>query len=104
MGDTKTSTITANNTAVSIAGYLANASRQKNLVEQTSAGTRSLASFVPASATDANGDNFANTVWLPAGTYTIGAAGSPGDLFVTNDAGGFEPITNITVRIAGNDG
>jgi len=104
VGGTKTITITADNAVVSISGYLADASGQKHIVEQTSTGTTILGSFSPAAFTDRNGDNFAKTVVLPAGTYSIGAVGSPGAIFVTNDAGGFGPVTNISGEIASSAG
>jgi roadblock/LC7 domain-containing protein len=100
MADAKTITISADKAVVSISGYLANTSGTKNIVAQTSGGTRILGSFVAAGFTDANGNNFAKTVMLGPGTYTIGATGAPGNVFVTDDAGAVEPITNISVTIA----
>ena len=100
MSDTKTITITTDNAVVSISGHLADASGTKTIVEQTPAGNRILGSLVPTRFADARGSNFAKTMVLARGTYPIGAARSPGDIYVTNAAGDFEPMTNISVTIA----
>jgi hypothetical protein len=106
VGQSKTVTITAASAVVSISGHLANANGTKHIVEQTSAGKRIiLGSFVPAAFVDARGSNFAKAVVLRAGTYTIGtAAGSPGNIFVMSETGAIEPITNISLTVAGNPG
>jgi hypothetical protein len=106
VGEPKTVTVTAASAVVSISGHLANANGTKFIIEQTPAGTRIvLGSFVPAPFVDARGNNFAKTVVLRAGTYTIGtAAGSPGNIFVISETGAIEPITNISFTVAGNPG